>query len=248
MLPGMIPVALISALLGAFIARSIVAESDAHRIHGPDEWISPGCPTCGSPLGIALISCKEHAHRQRTSNALAFGASIVLSGAVPFVLDSLWLVPAFLVFIWTMILLTITDLDTKLIPNRILAPATAIGVALLVAGHFVQGSGGDLVDAVIGGAAYFSALLVLALLVRGGLGFGDVKLAFLIGVFTGYLSLGHVLVTGIGAFLIGGLVAAFLLITRKSGRKDAIPFGPFMTTAAIITVFYGQAIIDWYLR
>jgi len=101
---------------------------------------------------------------------------------------------------------------------------------------------------VIGGVAYFVVMLILALIVRGGLGFGDVKLAFLIGVFTGYLSLGHVLVTGIGAFLIGGLVAAFLLVTRKSGRKDAIPFGPFMTSAAIVTIFFGQAIIDWYLR
>ena len=248
MLSGMIPAALISVLLGGIVARSIVAESDAHRIEAPDKWVSPGCATCGSPLGLTLTSCNEHGHRQRTSNAFALGATIVLSGALPFVLESLWLVPAFLVFLWTMILLTITDLDTKLIPNRILGPATAVGGVLLVIGHFARGSGGDLLDAVIGGAAYFGVLLLLALIVRGGLGFGDVKLAFLIGVFTGYLSLGHVLVTGIGSFLIGGVVAAFLLITRKSGRKDAIPFGPFMTTAAIITVFFGQAIIDWYLR
>jgi leader peptidase (prepilin peptidase)/N-methyltransferase len=248
MLPGMIPAAVISAFLGALIARSIVAESDAHRIEAPDKWVSPGCPTCGSPLVLTLGSCRQHAHRQRTSNTFALAAGIVLSGAVPFVLDSLWLLPAFLVFIWTMILLTITDLDTKLIPNRILGPATAVGVVLLVVGHFAGGARGDLMDSVMGGAAYFGVLLLLALLVRGGLGFGDVKLAFLIGMFTGYLSIGHVLVAGIGAFLIGGLVAAFLLITRKSGRKDAIPFGPFMTTAAIITVFFGQAIIDWYLR
>jgi leader peptidase (prepilin peptidase)/N-methyltransferase len=104
------------------------------------------------------------------------------------------------------------------------------------------------VQAAIGGVAYFSVMLVLALIVRGGLGFGDVKLAFLIGIFTGYLSLGHVLVTGIGSFLIGGFVALFLLITRRSSRKDAIPFGPFMTSAAILTIFFGQDVINWYLR
>jgi leader peptidase (prepilin peptidase)/N-methyltransferase len=74
-----------------------------------------------------------------------------------------------------------------------------------------------------------------------------VKLAFIIGVFAGYLSLGHVLVAGIGSFLIGGTVAVLLLITRRQGRKDAIPFGPFMTAAAVISLFVGQNIIDWYL-
>jgi len=147
-----------------------------------------------------------------------------------------------------MILLTVTDLDTKLIPNRILGPATVIGIVLLGLGYIVDTSSGSLVQALIGGVGYFLVMLLLALIVRGGLGFGDVQLAFLIGVFTGYLSLGHVLVSGIGSFLIGGLVAVFLLVTRRSGRKDAIPFGPFMTAAAIATIFFGQDIINWYLR
>ena len=181
-------------------------------------------------------------------NAVVLVATVILSGLLPLAMPSLWVLPAFLVFLWAMILLTVTDLDTKLIPNRILGPASIVSIVLLVVGYIPYTSSGSLLEAVIGGVAYFVVMLILALIVRGGLGFGDVKLAFLIGVFTGYLSLGHVLVTGIGAFLIGGFVAAFLLVTRKSGRKDAIPFGPFMTSAAIMTIFFGQAIIDWYLR
>ncbi len=242
-----IPV-ILSAFLGAVVARSIVAESDAHRQELPDRWIGPVCEECGSALNVTLVACREHRHPQRRVNIAILVAAILLSGALPFALPSLWALPAYLVFVWTMILLTVTDLDTKLIPNRILGPASVVGTALLLGGHLMEASAGDLIEAAIGGVAYFGVMFILALIVRGGLGFGDVKLAFLIGVFAGYLSLGHVLVTGIGSFLLGGVVAAFLLITRKSGRKDAIPFGPFMTGAAIITVFFGQAIIDWYMR
>jgi leader peptidase (prepilin peptidase)/N-methyltransferase len=237
-----------TAVLGAVIARSIIAESDAHRLELPDRWFAPVCGTCDSPLGVTLISCRAEHHSQRHMNGVVLVSTISLSALLPLAMESLWLLPAYLIYLWTMILLTITDLDTKLIPNRILGPATLTGIVLLLAGHFAASAPGNLVDAAIGGAAYFAVLFILALVVKGGLGFGDVKLAFVIGVFSGYLSLGHVLVTGIGSFLIGGFVAAFLLITRKSGRKDAIPFGPFMTTAAVVTVFIGQAIIDWYLR
>jgi leader peptidase (prepilin peptidase)/N-methyltransferase len=240
--------AVVAALVGAIVARSIVAEADAHRQESPDRWYGPVCRECGDPLDVTLIMCRPQKHRQRRANIVIIAATVVLSGFLPFAIPSLWLLPAYLVFLWTMILLTVTDLDTKLIPNRILGPGSVISIALLVIGYFLDTLSGSLVDAAIGGAAYFSVMLLLALIVRGGLGFGDVKLAFLVGVFTGYLGLGHVLVAGIGSFLIGGLVAAFLLITRKSSRKDAIPFGPFMTTAAILTVFFGQGVINWYLR
>jgi leader peptidase (prepilin peptidase)/N-methyltransferase len=237
----------VAAVLGAVVARSIVAEADAHRQDLPDSWYGPVCVQCGSPLDPMLSRCSQHGHKQRRTNAVILMATIVLSGLLPPALPSLWVLPAFLVFVWAMILLTVTDLDTKLIPNRILGPATGVGVILLVLGALPEISSGSLIEAAIGGVGYFLVMLVLALIVRGGLGFGDVKLAFLIGVFTGYLSVGHVLVSGIGSFLIGGIVAVFLLITRKSSRKDAIPFGPFMTIAAILTIFLGQDIIDWYL-
>ncbi len=239
---------LIAAVLGAIIARSIVAEADAHRLELPDRWFGPVCEECGSGLDAVLASCRPHGHAQRIANVIVLVTTVVLSGLIPSAVASLWLVPAYLVFLWMMILLTVTDLDTKLIPNRILGPGTVITIVLLVAGHLVEPSGGSLVDAAIGGAGYFVVMFALAFVVKGGLGFGDVKLAFIIGVSVGYLSLGHVLVAGIGSFLIGGTVAAFLLVTRRQGRKDAIPFGPFMTAAAVIALFVGQNITDWYLR
>lgn len=238
----------VAGLLGVVAARSIVAEADAHRQELADRWYGPVCDQCGTALGPMLLSCKQHKHAQRKTNGVVLLTTVALSAALPLVAPTLWQLPAYLVFLWAMILLTVTDLDTKLIPNRILGPATVVGLVLLTAGHLPDRAAGNLIDAAVGGVAYFAVMLVLALIVRGGLGFGDVKLAYLIGAFTGYLSLGHVLVAGIGSFLLGGGVAAFLLLTRKSGRKDAIPFGPFMTTAGIIAIFFGQSVIDWYLR
>lgn len=248
MLSGMLLSVVVAAVLGAFVARSIVAEADAHRHDLPDRWFGPVCDECCTALGVTLVSCRQNKHPQRWTNMVIFVVTIALSGLLPLAAPSLWVLPGYLVFLWAMILLTVTDLDTKLIPNRILGPATVAGIVLLVAGHFPDTAAGDLIEAAIGGAAYFVVMLLLALIVKGGIGFGDVKLAFLIGVFAGYLSLGHVLLTGIGSFLIGGAVAAFLLITRKASRKDAVPFGPFMTTAVVITIFFGQDILDWYLR
>ncbi len=237
-----------SALLGLLGARSIVAESDAHRFDLTDRWYNPTCDTCTSTLNVLLTSCSEHHHRQRGTNTVVLITTIVLSAAMVAVAPTLWVLPAYLVFLWTMILLTVTDLDTQLIPNRILGPATAAGSFLLLVGHLIDTSAGGLTSALLGAVAYFLVMYLLASVVRGGLGFGDVKLAFLIGMFTGYFSLGHVLVAGVGSFFIGGGVSLVLLVTRKRTRKDAIPFGPFMTTAALLALFFGQNVLDWYLR
>ncbi len=241
-------VAFLSGLVGLVVGRSIVAETSAHRRGLHDRWWNPECDECGGALTITMARCVAHGHQQRLASPLTplitAGVFAAIAPAVP----SLWVLPAYLVFGAAIMVLTITDLDTKLIPNRILGPATLIASGLLIVGGLASGEGWALMWAAVGGASYFGVMFLLALLARGGIGFGDVKLAFLIGVFTGYLSWGHVIVAGVGAFLIGGLIAVLLLITRRRGRKDAIPFGPFMTTAGIVAVVIGDAIIEWYLR
>jgi leader peptidase (prepilin peptidase)/N-methyltransferase len=75
------------------------------------------------------------------------------------------------------------------------------------------------------------------------MGMGDVKLAGFIGLMVGYP---HVLVALLLAVIGGGLIASILLVLRIKGRKDAIPFGPFMAAAALVTLLWGQTILDWY--
>jgi leader peptidase (prepilin peptidase)/N-methyltransferase len=79
---------------------------------------------------------------------------------------------------------------------------------------------------------------------QGGMGEGDIKLGILIGLATGFpLAL---LALVIGAIL-GGLVASVLLLLRIKGRKEAIPFGPFLSLATIVTLLWGSDFLGWYL-
>ena len=248
MLVPMILLAMVAVLVGVAAARLIVAEADAHRLRGADSWWSPVCNVCGERLGPFLMRCQPDRHRQRAVNGLVLIVTPALLVALVYAVPSLWLWPAYAAFGISMVLLTVTDLDTKLIPNRILGPATVATAVLLILGWAIARDAGSILRAGAGALAYFAAMYVLAVLARGGLGFGDVKLAFLIGMVTGFLGWGHVVVAGVSAFILGGVTAVLLLVTRRSSRKDAIPFGPFMIVASVIAVLWGTAIIDWYLR
>ncbi|MEA2022909.1 MAG: A24 family peptidase [Actinomycetota bacterium] len=156
-----------------------------------------------------------------------------------------WVLPAYLWFVAVTVTLTLTDFDTKLIPNRILYPGTVVGAVLLTIGALIDG--GPILRAFAGGAIYFLLLLVIALIARGGFGFGDVKLAFLLGLFTAYRSWETLIVAVFAAFLLGGLVSLVLIIFRLKGRKDAIPFGPYLVAGAYVAIAWGATVATWYL-
>ena len=96
-----------------------------------------------------------------------------------------------------------------------------------------------------GGAIGFVILFLPALIYSKGMGWGDVKMAGLIGLMTGFP---RIFVGILGAIILGGLVAIILLLTKKKGRKEGIPFGPFLALAAMVALVWGQPILDWYLH
>ena len=158
-----------------------------------------------------------------------------------------WHLPAHLWFVGLTLVLILTDLDHHRIPNRILLPGTVGGVVLLAIGAALEGRIVDVGIGVVAGAANFILFLIIALGARGGFGMGDVKLAFILGVFTGYHAWAFTAVGSFLAFLIGGLVSIVLLIARRRGRKDAIPFGPPMIVGAWLAIVWGRDLLDWYL-
>jgi leader peptidase (prepilin peptidase)/N-methyltransferase len=240
--------AAVFGVVGVLAARMIVAEADAHRQGAPDRWISPVCG-CGATLGPTLLRCTApDRHRQRVANAWIVGSTVVLLALLPGAVPSPWVLPAYVAFVVGGILLTVTDLDTRLIPNRILVRYGGVGAILLVIGGLFAADLESLLDAAVGSAAYFGIMFGLALLARGALGYGDVKLAAFIGLFAGYLGWRYVLTAAISAFIVAGLVALILLATRLAGRKDAIAFGPFMVVGGFIALYLGDAVIAWYVR
>jgi leader peptidase (prepilin peptidase)/N-methyltransferase len=152
------------------------------------------------------------------------------------------------------IAIALIDLKHQLILNKIIYPSLI--AALIIAPFFVQG--GNLVsghflledtnigilNALIGAGVGFVFLLIPAIVSRGGMGFGDVKMAALIGLTSGFPG---VLVAVLGGIILGGLIAILLLAFRIKKRKEAIPFGPFLAIGAIVTLIWGGPIFNWYI-
>lgn len=132
-----------------------------------------------------------------------------------------------LVFISLLTLASLVDLHERIIPNEVVIAGLGIGLLLLTVAPFETRPWSD---ALLGSVAAFSLFLILALLVKGGMGFGDVKLAAVIGLFLGVRWVGMGLVL---SFLAGGLVGLALLVLRRVGRKAMIPFGPFLAIGAV---------------
>lgn len=163
------------------------------------------------------------------------------SGSAPFLLM------AFLYLAAVSVALALIDLETQTLPDVIVLPSYFIGALLLGAAAIAGGDYGAMLRAAISAAALWLLYLALAFTYPGGMGFGDVKLAGLLGLFLGYLGW-DVLVTGaFAAFALGGVFSLALLISRKANRKSGIPFGPWMLVGAWVGVLFGESIAQGYL-
>ena len=132
------------------------------------------------------------------------------------------------------------------LPDAIVYPAYAVLAILLALAALLEGSFEPLVRAGAGAAAMFTFYLALVVIHPNGMGFGDVKLAGIIGAALGFLSVPAVLVGAFAAFLIGGLAALVLVTARHAGRKTAIPFGPAMIAGALLAIFASAPIAAAY--
>jgi leader peptidase (prepilin peptidase)/N-methyltransferase len=125
-------------------------------------------------------------------------------------------------------------------------PSSLAGGTLLLAAAAARGDWWPLGRGLVAMAALFSLYLVLALLYRGGMGFGDVKLAGLLGLYLGWLGWSPVWIGTFAGFLLGGLAGAALMLGRRASRKAAIPFGPAMLAGALLALFAAGPVAAWY--
>lgn len=163
-------------------------------------------------------------------------------------LPGFWLVlAACLYFVVMAVRLTVIDVRSHLLPNRIVFPSYAVAGVLLLAAAILVSFGdsatADAAAAVLfgipglgvlsGGAVLWLFYFVLRLIYPPGMGFGDVKLAGVLGLYLGYLGWSHVFAGTFAAFLLGGLWSVGILIARRGTLRSAIPFGPFMLAGAV---------------
>ena len=157
-----------------------------------------------------------------------------------------WALPAFLVFFASLLAVSLIDLEHYIIPNRIVYPTLFAGVALLFLAAVAGNDWKAFERAGMGAALFWGLLLVIHLVSPRGMGFGDVRLAAVLGLFLGWLGLRYVAVGFFLGFLLGAVSGVALLVLRRRGRKDHIPFGPFLAAGAVIAVLAGSPILAWY--
>jgi leader peptidase (prepilin peptidase)/N-methyltransferase len=144
------------------------------------------------------------------------------------------------------IIIFVIDLEHGLILNKVVYPSMV--VALLLSLYplpwLSEPMGMRIAYSALGGGIGFGIFLLIAIVSRGGMGWGDVKLAALIGLATGFPL---VFVAIIMAAILGGIVAVALVIAKRRKRRQTIPFGPFLALAAMVTLLWGSNILSWYL-
>ncbi|MDE0675381.1 MAG: A24 family peptidase [bacterium] len=126
----------------------------------------------------------------------------------------------------------VTDLEHRLIPNRILYPGAAITAVLLPAGALLDGTPERLATAALGAGLCLLGMGALSILGRGALGMGDVKLSAVLGLVCGYWGVGVALRAILSGFVIGGAAALGLMIARRADRHTHLPFAPFLVVGA----------------
>jgi len=244
--------AAVLAFLGGLVAGSFVTVV-AHRVPRGESIVGPRsrCPACGAQIAaydnVPLVSWLALRGRARCCGApisprypLTELALAVLYVATVLVLwDDPGAVASGLVFVTMLAAVTLTDLEQRIIPNKILLVGAALAVAIAAIAD-----PGDLPERAAAAAAAGGLLFGAALAYPRGMGLGDVKLAATMGLF-----LGRDVGPAILVALLAGALVGLAMIAREgaAARKRAIPFGPFLALGGVVGLLAGDQLVDWYL-
>ena len=246
--------ALIGLLIGSFLNVVI------HRVPRGESVVSPpsACPNCKTAIrprdnvpvvGWLLLrgKCRDCSHPISVRYPLVEAATAALFAvmALRFELDPV--LPAYLYLAAVGLALALIDLDCKRLPDVLTLPSYPVAVVLLGAAAFFGSDSGSLLRALLGGLAMFAVYFALCFAYPAGMGFGDVKLAGVLGLYTAWLGWGAWAVGLFLGFFLGGIFGIALIAFKKGGRKTAVPFGPFMLLGALLAVLAGPELAQGYL-
>jgi leader peptidase (prepilin peptidase)/N-methyltransferase len=216
------------------------------------------CPVCGAPVrpwdNVPVFSWFALRGRCRDCSApISARYPLVEALTAALFVGAAWRLGAraeladFCVFFAFLVALSGIDLDHHILPSRIIYPAAGASLVLLALASGVDHNWHRYQDAVIGGALALAALFVIHVAVPRGMGFGDVRLAGLLGLNLGWLGLAHVAVGLFAGFLFGAVVGVGLMAVGAASRKSRIPFGPFLAAGAVVGVLWGTTVVNWWL-
>jgi leader peptidase (prepilin peptidase)/N-methyltransferase len=160
--------------------------------------------------------------------------------------DDSWTLVAYLVLTAALVTLAAIDLETYLLPNRIVYPLTVAMLVLLPLGLLADGDLDAFGRGLLAGVVAFAVFFVLHLVSPRSMGFGDVKLSFTLGLALGCVGWGEMILGLFLGFLYGAVIGLVLIAARLRAKNQAVPFGPFLAAGAITALLVGIPILDWY--
>jgi len=215
------------------------------------------CPGCDSPIAprdnIPVVSwlvlrgrCRHCGNRiSARYPAVELLTAVLFAGTAAY-FGPVAQLPAYLYLVAVGVALALIDLDLQRLPDALTLPSYVVGAVLLGVASAVHHDWWSLLRAGIGMAALFGFYFVVAVIAPRGMGFGDVKLAGVLGLYLAWLGWGQLAVGAFAAFVVGAFVGIGLMVFNGAGRKTKIPFGPFMLVGAAIGIVAGQPIASAY--
>jgi leader peptidase (prepilin peptidase)/N-methyltransferase len=230
------------------------------RVPRGESLVSPPshCPRCDTPIKpydnlpvVSWLLLRGKCRQCGEPISARYPAVELLTGAVFAALAARigldWALPAFLYLGAICVALALIDLDHKRLPNAITLPSYGVGIVLLGGAALAEGDLDPFVRALIGMAALYGIYFLLVLAYPAGMGFGDVKLAGVLGLYLGYLGWPEWFTGWLLGFLLGGVFGVGAMLLRRATRKTQVPYGPFMIVGALVAVLVGGALADAYL-
>jgi len=233
MLRALVTVCLFGLIVGSFLNVVIARLPERRSLWHPGS----ACPGCGAAIAwydnLPLLSFALLRGRCRA-------CALPISWRYPVV--ARFVVAAALLA--ALIAITAIDLQLQIIPNAITLPGIVAGLLANLGTGAVPWLDA-LIGVLVGGGVFVAIILGYALLFREeGMGLGDAKLGAMLGAFLGWKAL---LFSLFVAVIVGGVLAIVLLATGLRGRKDPIPFGPFLALGGATGLFWGEKVVAWYL-
>ncbi len=226
------------------------------RVPRHESVVTPGshCPGCDAPLGaienVPVVSwvalrgkCRHCGTRISARYPLVELLTAGLWVAMAARFGAAWELLPYLVLVSGLVALSMIDLDHFLLPNRVLYPTGIAMTALFVVVAAVDDQWHSLGRALLCGVVAFLIFFVIHVISPRGMGFGDVRLSFVLGIALGWLSWRHVYLGLFLGFLLGAVVGVALIATGLRTRKDHVPFGPFLAAGAVVAILAGGELL-----
>jgi leader peptidase (prepilin peptidase)/N-methyltransferase len=243
---------LLGLVIGSFLTVVITRVPE-----GASLWPRSACPKCGQQVtardNIPLLSwlilrgrCRSCGEPISKLYPLVEASTAALFALVALLVQPFAAVPAYLYAAAIAVALTAIDARTGRLPDAIVKPSYPVLAVLLAFGSWLSGDWPALLRAGIGGLGLMAVYGVVHFVKPQGMGWGDVKLAGLIGLVLAYQGWGPLAVGAFGAFLLGAVWGIGVMIKTHGGRRTAIPFGPWMCAGAALGCAVGGPVWDLY--